>query len=282
MRMPTDPAERAAWKFLWQFPDFDLRQKEKDKPPPAAVLEKRVLRTEAEIQSEVDDKTPVDLRVINIEDLIIRANTAPKRDFNFEVRPEKNQSDEENKGSALFSKAASGVFALIALSAMAVIGVKEIRNIRTGQNKNVGEVPLGKADLSLPLANQTPRKSALPQKRGPGEENVVVPAAPPSPQADRKVSTDSPPTARDRGEIREEEILRAREEERRRELDERERRAREEEEDRKREDDDNDESPRKKRRKDRSVAEDEIENGSTNDSNSETTVVEPEPSVLED
>ncbi|MFM8270470.1 MAG: hypothetical protein ACKN9V_09810, partial [Pseudomonadota bacterium] len=44
--VPETPGqEKAQWKFLWQFVEFDSRAQEKNNPPPAAVLEKRTPKT---------------------------------------------------------------------------------------------------------------------------------------------------------------------------------------------------------------------------------------------
>ncbi|NBT58254.1 hypothetical protein EBT16_05670 [bacterium] len=80
--VPETPGEgQAQWKFLWQFPEFDARQKAKDVPPPAAVLEKRQPKTEEQITGQIQENIPLDLQTITIDDLILRANSSPKREF---------------------------------------------------------------------------------------------------------------------------------------------------------------------------------------------------------
>jgi len=278
--VPENPQAKSDWKFLWQYPQFDIRQKEKTKAPPVAVLEKRTPRSDSDIREQAEEITPVDLRSIQIEDLIVRVNNAPKREFTLESRPEKNTDENSNQGSALASKTASGIFVVLSLIGMGWFGVQEFKKIQTGSNKNVIQDPAGKETASVPSATPQSRAAAAPRKR---DGRVVdVPVPPANPAGDRKVSAEPVPVARDRGEIREEEILRAREEERRRELDERERRAREEEEERRRTEEDDQPSRSKSKKARRIPSEENSENENDEEPSLQNTVEPPEESVMED
>lgn len=250
MLIPSDPQERSDWKFIWQFSQFDLRHKEPEKAPPIAVLEKRKPRSDGQIKVEAEDKIPLDLRSIQIEDLIVKVNTAPKKEFHFENRPEKTTAEKPFKDSALASKVGSGFFVILALGAMLGVGWREVKKIRSDSTKSVVQEQLGKdGSPAKGTANPSKRAALVPKKRVDGSEAVapVLPVAPA--KGDRKISAEAIPSARDRGEIREEEVLRAREEERRRELDEKERRVREEEEERKREESGEEENTENRKKK---------------------------------
>jgi hypothetical protein len=241
----TDSVELGSWKFLWQFSCFDLRLKSPT-PPPPAVLEKRIEKSEAEIVQTIGAGVPLDLKSIRIEELIVKAGQSPKREFSFaKITENKNDeaSSEEAQGSALASGTASLFFVIVALFGMGWIGYREITKIRTDASKPVSR----EAASSEPSSS----KAAVKTLKAPEARKVGGPM-PPTLGVDKPgISTDIP-RARDRGDIREEELLRAREEERRREAEERERTAREEEEERKKEDaqesDDEDKDKLKKRK----------------------------------
>lgn len=199
----------AQWKFMWQFPEFDSRAGEKNNPPPAAVLEKRTPKTESQIKAQVDENVPVDLKAITIDDLILRVNSAPKREVlvtKIGEEKERYQSTSFPGHQAAFnSKVTSVLFAMIAVIGILYAGFKEFY---PGSREANREVAQEKKMLSPGGAAGGPPKARL---EGDLKKQSVATPAP-----------DLGPRERDRGEIREDEILRMREEERRREASERE------------------------------------------------------------
>lgn len=226
----SDPSqsEGGAWKFLWQFSCFDLRQNENKVPPPAAVLEKRKEKTEAELLTSLQDSIPVDLKSIEIEELIVRAGQGAKKEFNFSKAMEDKMDEEAYEGpkeSALASSTASLFLVVVAVIGMGFVGYREINKIRTtGPQPVVRETASAEGEKTKPAV----KAFKAPEARKSGEFPSGVLGV------DKGDGIGEAPRARDRGDIREEELLRAREEERRREAEERERIAREEEEERKR------------------------------------------------
>lgn len=255
-------SEGGTWKFLWQFSCFDLRQNEAKVPPPAAILEKRTQRTEAEVQTSIQDSIPVDLKSIQIEELIVRAGQGPKKEFNFSKALENKMDEDSHEGpkeSAFASSAASFALVLVAVAGMGVVGYREIKKIRTTSDQAVvRDTASSENDRAKPGAKAFKAPEA--RKSGGFPSGVLG--------VDKGDGVGEAPKARDRGDIREEELLRAREEERRREAEERERIAREEEEERRRQDaqeneeDDKDKSAETRRKANRELG---SEDGETSD-----------------
>jgi len=195
-----------SWKFLWQYLEFDSRNKEKVLPP-AEILEKRQPRTEEQIQLELDQQIPVDLKSISIDDLIIKAKPRQKREsdhlFVSSRSPFGGAFDEKKRQSQnsalikivpllLVSMAMAGMFLTqktkVAKNTPSDLKSKAPRSIATKPGKNIPKA----------------RKSNPPPARS-LSERPNIPA----------------PLERDRGQIREEEILRIREAERLKEIEER-------------------------------------------------------------
>jgi len=205
--MPETKEEGGAhWKFIWQFPEYDSRIGEKEKPPPAAVLEKRTPKTESQIQAQVDENIPLDLKSITIDDLILKVNSAPKREISVSRMSDDKEKYQPTRpgGSSLSfnSRATSAGLAILALVGILYAGFKEFLPSTGAEKRDVAQ------ERKLPGVTGP---QGLPKSRA----ESTKPSGPnPSP---------AQPAERDRGQVREDEILRMREEERRREAAERER-----------------------------------------------------------
>lgn len=206
-------SERAAWKFLWQFEEFDSRKNENSNPPPAAILEKRTPKTESEILAQVTEQVPLDLQSIRAEDLIVRTSSAVRR----EAVPQRENKPKEPSSysprmerSSLASGSLSAVFALVAFVSLVWLGYGQYKSWNaaparevSGQNDSKGAA--GKAAMKA-VEKGVPRARNQAGMRNPGPIKPIA-----------------PPQARDRGEINQEERRRLHQEELRREAEERER-----------------------------------------------------------
>jgi hypothetical protein len=65
--------EKSDWKFLWQYPEFDLRaQRAVNNPPPLDIkTEQRKAQNEAEIKAKISSSLPEEFAMISPEDLIV-------------------------------------------------------------------------------------------------------------------------------------------------------------------------------------------------------------------
>jgi hypothetical protein len=242
----TEDQGQALWKFLWQFPEYDSRVGEKEKPPPAAVLEKRTPKTESQIKAQVDENLPVDLKSITIDDLILKVNAAPRREISV-GRPseEKVKYEPVNPAggqSIVSSRATSAILAVLAFVGILYAGFKEFIPSSGPEKREVAQ----EQKVSVPNGPQ-----GLPKSR----------AEAPAKKTTGLTGPVTPPSERDRGQVREDEILRMREEERRREAAEREREKemREKEEENPDEEADKEEGAKKKVKKSRKTAGDEAD-----------------------
>jgi len=272
---------QSSWKFLWQFAEFDSRLQNPQKTPPPAVLEKRKIRSESEIQKEVDAELPLDLKTIQIEDLILKTLSAPKRDFS-NLRKQEDQELHTSFKEPQIPSSQRTVFALVGVLCLMGLGTLVFQEVKKTPTKNAPPREISSPDNSSAMG-ASDKKAQLPTAR-------AVEDRPRMAKPENKRSPEfTNPAARDRGEIREEEILRIREEERRRELEEEARlRKQEEEEQRSREreqeeDEEASESPRKRPRRARKLdarpaPEEEVEEDEANQSVEEE---EESSSVLE-
>jgi len=203
-----------SWKFLWQFSEFDSRKKEKV-PPPPEILEKRKPRTEEQIQEELEKQIPLDLKSISFDDLIIRAKPRQKKESdNLLVSSRSSfgggseEKTRQSQNSALMKMVPLLLF-IAAVSGMLLTQKTSV--IKTTPSDLKGAAPRGvatKSEKTLPKARKSESPSAPILS-----EKTNIPA----------------PQERDRGQVREEEILRLREAEKLKELEERARREREKE-----------------------------------------------------
>jgi len=73
--------EKSEWKFLWQYPEFDLRtQGQKPTDQAGSVkTERRVTRNPSDLKAKVAESIPEEIAMINPEDLVVSARkTRPK------------------------------------------------------------------------------------------------------------------------------------------------------------------------------------------------------------
>jgi len=222
----------SAWKFLWQFSEFDSRLKERENPPPPAVLEKRKPRSEAQIQKDIDEHVPLDLKTIRVEDLILKTQAVPKRDFSSSKQREERETLSQKKidSDSLPSKTRP-LFAVLGMGAVAAFVFLVIQEFKATSSKTSSR-NLTSSESPGESPSKGLKKGSLPSARKAEELSKAAPKTPPP---------SSKPVERDRGEIREEELLRIREEERKRELEEQLRQKRLEEE-RNREENEEDEA----------------------------------------
>jgi hypothetical protein len=88
--------EKSDWKFLWQYPEFDLRaQRAKTNPPPLDIkTEQRKVQNESEIQAKISSSLPEEIAMISPEDLIVSIKKLrPKGPAPLMVR-EKDEEDD--------------------------------------------------------------------------------------------------------------------------------------------------------------------------------------------
>ncbi|NBX76057.1 MAG: DUF4339 domain-containing protein [Proteobacteria bacterium] len=248
----TGEQGQAQWKFLWQFPEFDSRVGEKENPPPAAVLEKRTPKTETQIKAQVEENVPVDLKSITIDDLILKVNAAPRREISVsklsEEREKYQPMSSSGSPSSSSSRVASAFLGILALVGILYAGFKEFIPSSGTKKREVAQ----EQKVSGPTGPQgLPKsRSESPSKRPGGPQTPAI-----------------APAERDRGQVREDEILRMREEERRREAAERERERemREREEDNNEDEAESEDGPRKKAKGARKTASDEAEDPESED-----------------
>ncbi|MFM8270341.1 MAG: hypothetical protein ACKN9V_09155, partial [Pseudomonadota bacterium] len=165
-------------------------------------------KTEAQIKAQLEESVPLDLKAIAIDELILRVNAAPKREVfvtKFSEEREKYQSVNSSSSSvSSSSKMISALFGLLAVMGILYAGFKEF----------------------IPSTKETAREIAEDKKVQPGIEATGLPKARSGSEPKKPVASPAPslaPKERDRGEVREDELVRMREEERRREAAERER-----------------------------------------------------------
>lgn len=224
-------SKKGNWKFLWQYPEFDSRSS-KSPPPSLPSDDKRQVKTTDQVQQEIEENVPLDLREISIDDLIVRAKTRSRKEtFTFGTDSESSFADSELKSGDTSRPSWTKAIPLV-LFAFAVIGMILAQSSKP--NKKITEVVPSPA----PREVASPEKNVLPgprhpmANRGPGpRRNPDRRGGPP-----RRPPGVLPPKERDRGQIREDEMLRLREAERLKELEERARREREKEQELKRRD----------------------------------------------
>lgn len=75
--------EKSEWKFLWQYPEFDLRtQGQKPTDPPGSVkTERRVTRNPTDLKAKVAESIPEEIAMINPEDLVVSARKTRPRNI---------------------------------------------------------------------------------------------------------------------------------------------------------------------------------------------------------
>jgi hypothetical protein len=212
-------SERASWKFLWQFDEFDSRKNEKNNPPPAAVLEKRTSKTEAEIVAQVAEQVPLDLQSIRAEDLIVRTASPVRR----EVAPQRESKQREVASfsqkferPSIASGSLSALFALVAFVSLGWLGY--------GKYKDWTANPSREVSSNNDSKEKGTKRAMAPVEKGVPRARNTAAMRPPAP-----IKPITPPQARDRGEINQEERRRLHQEELRREAEERERAAQQEE-----------------------------------------------------
>lgn len=256
--VPEKPGEtQAVWKFIWQFSEFDSRRHEKESPPPAAVLEKRTPKTEDQVVTQIQEIVPLDLQSITVDDLILRANSAPRREVSFSSSGEEKEQGRSFKSFERGQKSNTGGLAAL-FSVLALVGIL-YASFKGGPAND---------------SSKEPSRGVAQDAKGSGSSTVLgVPKA--RSEADlrnKKPFPPAPPIAapreRDRGEIREEELLRIREDERRQEAAARERERQREEESNKEEEEDSVKEPSKREKRRRKTAAQEPEEGSEEDSSS--------------
>lgn len=184
------------WKFLWQYPEFDSRLNRKSSPPPE-ILEKRKPRTNEEIQKELENEVPLDLKSIPLEELIIRAKPRAKREA--EVKDSffrETKSDFKSSPARSWMKLMPLFLFLAAVTGMILTQKTSTQSPNITSPKEPPRIVASEMKPTIPGA----RKTISPPKK----KEVV-----------------SMPQERDRGEVREDELLRLRQAERLKELEER-------------------------------------------------------------
>lgn len=234
-----------AWKFLWQYSEFDSRLPAKDPSQiPAAVLEKRQPKNEEQVAQAVKELIPLDLQSIRIEDLIVKASSGVRKELgslkageSSGTRPAASSFSRFEKIPTISARNVSGILVLVCLLVGGWIGVSKLKvkpeetaSAPPAASKSVPEATAqpGPPGMRMPAGARMlpqPRNGMqLPTPRlpgpgpGPGSMMPPQPGRPPMPA----FIPNNVPRERDRGEIREDEIRRMRAEELRREQEERE------------------------------------------------------------
>lgn len=211
-------SEKAAWKFLWQFEQFDSRKNEQKESLPAAILEKRMPKTPEQVQAQIDEQLPLDLQSIRVEDLIVRANEGSRREpFIPRGNPER-ESVSRVPSSGGFSFKFGTAPLVLALIVGVGLWVKRgnVKEAAVETNREITSVN-AKTPPSRPLMLR-----GAPQARGNSPVEMPNPGinrpVPPPPQmGSAQPIPVSAPRPRDAGEIDLEERRKQREEEFRRE-----------------------------------------------------------------
>jgi len=150
--------EKSDWKFLWQYPEFDLRaQRAVNNPPPLDIkTEQRKAQNESEIKAKISSSLPEEIAMISPEDLIVSIKKVrPKGPAPLMVR---EKEEEEEDDSLPYANAQPGNakwgYAVLGLLILMVGGwIKstffEVPEIETTKNStNIVRTP-AKSDVAV-------------------------------------------------------------------------------------------------------------------------------------
>jgi hypothetical protein len=111
--------EKADWKFLWQYPEFDLRLKRTEDNPPPLKLEQRQPQNSVQIKAQISESLPDEIAMISPEDLIVSVKKGRAKGpvpLSFSDKEEEEDSlsySGAQPGNAKWGYAVLGLFILI-------------------------------------------------------------------------------------------------------------------------------------------------------------------------
>lgn len=169
--------EKADWKFLWQYPEFDLRLKRTENSPPPLKLEKRKPQSSLQIQAQISDTLPEEIAMISPEDLIVSVKKGRAKGPAPLTFSEKDEEEDSlsyagaRPGNAKWGFAVLGLFVLLVGGWVKSTFFETVEPEPENKTTNVARTP-AKANIKVP----TPK--------------VAVPINPKSAAAARTVQTE--------------------------------------------------------------------------------------------